>query len=375
MNVIIDILVSMGVPQFIVSYLAIAQGLLVYFLIVWLGLYIWLKKLPKKLIPYFHKHSFSKQLWRVFILSYLTYYTHVIKDIHPEYTTIIAHIWTILASATIISSSALLIARVGMAVDIYETYAISKRFPIRPYTQVLRMLLVFAAGIIIISIFLNKSPLAFFTGLGATLALVTVLFKDTIAGFMASVQVSSFDIARIGDWITIPKYAVDGNVLEISLTTVKVQNFDKTIVMIPTSALLTDGVKNWRGMFDSGGRRIKKSIPIDMNSIRFYSETELHELSTKYDHLNIDFSKNLNNMTLFRAYIEHFISLNENIHQEGFLFLIRELDPSERGLPLEFYVFTKQTRWADHEKVQAEILDYALASLRQFDLRALQLAV
>lgn len=375
MNFIINILVSMGVPQFIVSYLAIAQGLLVYFFIVWLGLYIWLKKLPQKLIPYFHKHSFSKYLWRVFILSYLTYYAHVIKDIHPEYTTIIAHIWTILASATIISGAVLLIALVGMAVDIYETYAISKRFPIRPYTQVLRMLLVFAAGIIIISIFLNKSPLAFFTGLGATLALVTVLFKDTIAGFMASVQVSSFDIARIGDWITIPKYAVDGNVLEISLTTVKVQNFDKTTVMIPTSALLTDGVKNWRGMFDSGGRRIKKSIPIDMNSIRFYSETELHELSTKYDHLNIAFSTQLSNMTLFRAYIEHFIRLNENIHQEGFLFLIRELDPSERGLPLEFYMFTKQTRWADHEKVQAEILDYALASLRLFDLRALQLAV
>lgn len=375
MDFLLDFLVSLGVPTWIVSYLAVAQGLLIYFLIIFLALQIWLRRIPQNLVIHFQEHSISKYIWRVFTLSYLTYYAHVIKDVHPEYAPIIAHIWTITAAATVVAVTILLIALISMSVDIYETYPMSKRFPVRPYTQVLKMVIIFAALIIVISIFLNKSPLAFFTGLGATVALLSVLFKDTIAGFMASVQVSSFDIARIGDWISVPKYGADGTVVEISLTTVKIQNFDKTLSMIPTSALMTDGVKNWRAMFEGGGRRIKKSIPIDMNSIEFYSETDKQSLEKQYHYLNLDFSENLTNMTLFRAYIEHTVRQNPNIHKDGFLFLIRELDPTEKGLPLEFYIFTKQTDWVTHEKVQADILDHALASLKLFKLKALQLAI
>lgn len=375
MDFMLDFLVSLGVPTWIAHYFAVAQGLLLYFLIIFFSLRFWLKRLPQNLVIHFETHSFSKHMWRVFILAYITYYTHLIKDIQPDYAVILAHVWTIMAAATIVSGTVFLITIISMSVDIYETYPISKRFPVRPYTQVLRMIIIFAAGIIVISIFLNKSPLAFFTGLGATVALLTVLFKDTIAGFMASVQVSSFDIARIGDWITVPKYGADGTVLEISLTTVKIQNFDKTVSMIPTSALLTDGVKNWRAMFEGGGRRIKKSIPVDMNSIRFYSEQERKELEKTYSHLDVDFSAPLTNMSLFRAYVEHAIKNNDNIHQKGFLLLIRELDPSEKGLPLEFYIFTKQTDWGVHEKIQADILDHALASLRLFNLKALQIAI
>lgn len=373
MSYIFDFLVSVGVPRFVVQYLAIAQGLILYFALVGIILFLWLKQLPKRWENFFQRHHLKKNVWRVFIITYIAYYIHVSKEVLPEYKYIFEHLWTVLASAAVVTSTVLCLCLVNIAVDIYETYPLSKRIPIRSYTQVFKILLGMGAGIIVVSIFLNKSPLAFFTGLGATIALVTVLFKDTIAGFMASVQLSSYDMVRIGDWITVPKYQADGNVLEITLSTVKVQNFDKTISMIPTAALLTDGVKNWRGMFDSKGRRIKKSIPIDMHTVRFCSSKEEAALRKNFPQLKTPRSPPVTNLTLFREYIEAYLKENVDLHQEeGFLFLIRELDPTERGLPLEFYVFTKDTRWAEHEKVQADIIDYVLATLPLFGLKVFQ---
>ncbi|MCP5322569.1 MAG: mechanosensitive ion channel [Candidatus Paracaedibacteraceae bacterium] len=372
MSYIFDFLVSVGVPRFIVQYLAIAQGLILYFAMVGIVLFFWLKQLPKKWESFFQRHHLKKNVWRVFILTYIAYYIHVSKEVIPDYKYIFEHLWTIFASAAVVTSTVLSLCLVNIAVDIYETYPISKRVPIRSYNQVFKILLGMGACIIVVSIFLNKSPLAFFTGLGATIALVTVLFKDTIAGFMASVQLSSYDMVRIGDWITVPKYQADGDVLEITLSTVKIQNFDKTISMIPTAALLTDGVKNWRGMFDSKGRRIKKSIPIDMHTVRFCTSTEASNLRKKFPQLKMVRTGSVTNLTLFREYTEAYLKESTALHQEGFLFLIRELDPTDKGLPLEIYVFTKDTRWAEHEKIQADIIDHMLAALDIFGLKAFQ---
>jgi miniconductance mechanosensitive channel len=368
----LDTLVSLGIPKALIHYILVAQGVLIYFIVVGLLLFITLRKLPKRWTLFFQEHHLRGNVWRLFGVAYVTYYLHVAKAVVPEYTYIFEHLWTIFASASVIVGTVLAFSCINIGTDIYETYPVSKRIPIRSYTQVIKILFGVGSGIIVVSIFLNKSPLAFFTGLGATIALITVLFKDTISGFMASIQLSSYDMVRIGDWITIPKFGVDGNVKEIALTTVKIENFDRTISMIPTASLLTESVKNWRGMFDAGGRRIKRSVPIDMESIRFCSQEEVKKLQTMFPQLTAVYDEPVTNLTLFREYIEAYLKASPDLHQEGFLFLIRELDPTEKGLPLEFYVFTKETRWVQHEKVQANIIDHTIATLPLFGLNVFQ---
>ncbi len=375
MQAIINFFVSLGVPVTIAKYIAVAQGVLLYFALFSTVLIVWMRRLPLKWEIFFQKHRLKRHIWRLFIAAYLTYYVHVCRNIDSQHAYFFDHLWTVLASVTTLLVLILLFGVINIAINIYETYPVAKRIPIRSYTQVLRILLGVGTGIIIASILLNQSPLAFFTGLGATVALVTFVFKDTISGFMASIQLSSYDMVRIGDIITVPKYNAEGTVLEVSLTTVKVQNFDKTTSMIPTSGLLTEGIKNWRGMFDSGGRRIKKALPIDMETIRFLNKKELSKLGKQFPQLIIDIESQITNLTLYRQFIEHFLRNNPDIHQEGFLFLIRELDPTENGLPLEFYLFTTDTNWGTHEKVQANILDFAIASLQSFDLKVFQASV
>ena len=277
--------------------------------------------------------------------------------------------------------------------DIYNSYPISRKRPFKSYLQVVKTILSFFTIIIVISIILDKSPWAFFTGLGAATAVIMLVFKDSILGFVASIQLASYDMIRIGDWIFMPSFGADGDVMEISLTTVKVRNFDKTIVTIPTYALLTNGVKNWRGMQESGGRRIKRSIKIDLKTIKFCEDDFLHRL-TKVSVLkpyleatlpDIKQSKeksgdssiplngrHLTNVGLFRNYIETFLKANDRIYKENFTFLVRQLEPKETGLPIELYVFTKTTKWVEYEKIQADIFDHLLAALPIFELQAFQ---
>ena len=277
--------------------------------------------------------------------------------------------------------------------DIYNSYPISRKRPIKSYLQVVKTILSFFTIIIVISIILDKSPWAFFTGLGAATAVIMLVFKDSILGFVASIQLASYDMIRIGDWIFMPSFGADGDVMEISLTTVKVRNFDKTIVTIPTYALLTNGVKNWRGMQESGGRRIKRSIKIDIKTIKFCEDQFLNKLNKvsalrpylestlpsirqskeQSDDASIPLNgRNLTNIGLFRNYIENFLKANDRIHQDGFTFLVRQLEPKETGLPLELYVFTKTTKWIEYEKIQADIFDHLLAALPIFELQAFQ---
>jgi miniconductance mechanosensitive channel len=222
-----------------------------------------------------------------------------------------------------------------------------------------------------VSLLLNKSPIVFLTGLGALSAVLMLVFKDTILGFVTNIQVAALDLIRVGDWITIPSAGVDGDVMDVSINTVKIRNFDKTISTLPTYTLINNSVQNWRGMTETGGRRIKRSISIDINTIKFCDAELINKLKNEEYLKDFDFSKKPTNVTVFRTYMESYLRQHPKIHL-GLTFLVRELQPTETGLPVELYIFTNDTNWVNYEGIQADIFDYAFASLPIFDLRAFQ---
>ena len=278
--------------------------------------------------------------------------------------------------------------------DVYQKFEVSKRVPIRTYTQVIKIGVTVTALIFALSIVMDKEPWVFLSGIGALTAVLLLVFKDTILGFIASIQLVVHDMLRPGDWIEMPKYGADGDVMEITLNTVKIQNFDKTITTIPTYALISDSFKNWRGMSESGGRRIKRSIHIDVNSIQFstpemiekfskievlrdYIESKQQELSDHNQQKGIDESvlvngRRMTNVGTFRAYLIEYLRRHPKIHKE-MTFLVRQLQPTEKGLPIEIYVFSSDQRWVQYEDVQADIFDHIFASLPEFGLRPFQI--
>lgn len=285
-------------------------------------------------------------------------------------------------------------ALVYIVEGIYKRGKDKKKHSIKSYIQVIRILVYFLALIVGISIIINKSPIALFTGLGAMAAVLLLAFKDSISGFVASVQLSSYDMVRVGDWIVLPKFGADGDVLEISLNTVKVQNFDKTITTLPTSALLSEGMVNWRGMEDAGGRRIKRSIYLDIKSVKFCDPPLLEKLKKLHylkDYIeekekeiaefnasenissqdNIANGRQLTNLGLYRAYVEKYVSNHPKIHKD-FTLLVRHLQPTELGLPLEIYIFTNDINWKAYEGIQADIFEHLFPCLGLFDLRIYQ---
>lgn len=277
--------------------------------------------------------------------------------------------------------------------DIYLTYEGSKTRPIKGYTQTIQIIVISFAVIIIISVLLGRSPLVILGGLGAFAAVLMLIFRDSILGFVAGIQISFNDMVRLGDWITIPKYGADGLVTDIALTTVKIQNWDKTISTIPAYSLISESFQNWRGMEESGGRRIKRSIFIDMNSIKFCDDKMLEKFSkihliTNYIQeteaelkaYNIDNSvddsvivngRRQTNIGVFRAYLSEYLKSKTEIH-ESMTFLVRQLQPTEKGLPLEIYVFSKIKEWAAYENLQSDIFDHVLSVISQFDLSIFQ---
>ena len=265
--------------------------------------------------------------------------------------------------------------------------------PLRGYLQATKITTFILAGIAVISIITDTSPWGIFSVLGGLTAVLLLIFKDTILGFVASLQLAGNDMVRIGDWIEAPKHGADGDVIDVSIHTVKVRNWDKTIATIPTYALVNDSFKNWRGMSESGGRRIKRALYLDMNSITFCSE-ELLERFTHIDLLSdyiktrqeeidsynqtraIDTGVPINgrrqtNIGAFRAYVVAYLKAHPMIHQD-MTFLVRHLAPTAQGLPLEIYVFSRDQAWANYEAIQADIFDHILASLSLFDLRVFQ---
>jgi miniconductance mechanosensitive channel len=277
--------------------------------------------------------------------------------------------------------------------DIYQTTPYASNRPIKGYLQLLQILFICVGIIFIISILINKSPLVLIAGLGAVAAILLLVFKDTILGLVASIQLSANNMLKPGDWIAMPSHNADGTVIDISLNTVKVQNWDKTITTIPTYALVSESFNNWSGMEESGGRRIKRSVNVDMRSVHFCDKALLEKLSHFYllkDYLAerekeiYDYNKKLKveegdifngrrqtNLGIFRKYLEFYLHQHPKIHQE-MTFLVRHLQPSEKGLPLEFYVFSKDQAWANYETIQADIMDHVLAILPEFGLRVFQ---
>ena len=277
--------------------------------------------------------------------------------------------------------------------EIYQKLPISQGRNIKGFVQVVKIVFYFIAILLIISILADEELTALIAGLGAMAAVLMLIFKDTILGFVASIQLSANKMVNVGDWISMPKYNADGDVIDISLNTVKVQNWDKTIATIPTYALVSESFNNWKGMEQSGGRRIKRSINIDMNSVTFLDATQIEKLRKFHllkDYISekekqiADYNKSLGledgmvtngrkmtNLGTFRKYLEEYLHQHPKIHKD-MTFLVRHLQPTDRGLPIEIYVFSKDQAWANYEAIQADIFDHILAILPEFDLHVFQ---
>lgn len=278
--------------------------------------------------------------------------------------------------------------------DIYSLKDKKKNKSLKGFVQIIQVAIIFVGIIIIIGVLINKSPATLFAGLGASAAILMLVFKDTILGFVAGIQLSANDMLRPGDWITMEKYGADGTVMDVTLHAVKVRNFDRTITTIPPYALVTDSFQNWRGMFDSGGRRVKRSIYIDMNSVRFctpemldkfrkislltdYIEEKEKELQEYNETHHIDASVLVNgrrqtNLGIFRAYLQCYLQQSPLVHHEGLFCMVRHLQPTEKGLPVELYFFINRTEWTVYESIQADVFDHILAIIPEFDLRVFQ---
>ncbi len=285
------------------------------------------------------------------------------------------------------------IAFLNGVADIYQGYDISRQKPIKGYIQITIIILSVIVGIIAVSIVINRDPRFLLTGLGAMTAVLILVFKDSILGLVASIQISANNLVQIGDWIEMPKYGADGDVVDITLLTVKVQNWDKTYTNIPAYFLISDSFKNWRGMSESGGRRIKRAVNIDMNTIKLCTEEmldryERFQLITDYVRTRrkeitdfnvekkIDLSELVNgrrmtNIGTFRAYVAAYLRNHPKVNK-NMTFMVRHLAPGEHGLPIEIYVFSSDQEWVNYEAIQADIFDHILAVVPRFDLRVYQ---
>ncbi len=308
----------------------------------------------------------------------------------PDLTTFIERIATAYILFSILT---VIYSFLDSLVDIYRSYETSKQRPLKGYAQIVKIIITLLLVIVIVSTLMGKNPMLLLGGLGAMTAVLLLIFKDTILGLVASVQISTSKMVQVGDWIEMPKYGADGDVLDISLYTIKVQNWDKTITTIPSYAMISDSFKNWRGMSESGGRRIKRSIYLDMTSIRFLNDEDLKEyqkfqmiepyiqqkqkeISEYNQKNNIDNSvlvngRHLTNIGTFRAYIVAYLKQHKNIHDK-MTFLIRQLAPTDQGLPIEMYVFSNDQDWIRYEAIQSDIMDHLLAVIPLFDLRVYQ---
>lgn len=288
----------------------------------------------------------------------------------------------------------LLINSVLNVIDrVYQNYDVSRELPIKSFFQVLKIILTLVGIIFIVSTIIGKSPLLLFSGLGAMTAIMMLVFKDSILGFVAGIQLSANKLVARGDWIEMPKFGADGEVLEVALTTVKVRNWDKTITTIPTYSLIADSFKNWRGMSQSGVRRIKRSLFLDMGTVKFLDdemlvrlkkvsllddyflkkEEEIEQWNTERQVTAGDIvnARAMTNVGTFRAYVNEYLKGHPKISQTNTI-LVRLLQADEHGVPLEIYVFTNDNNWIEYERIQSDIFDHLLAVMEEFDLGVFQ---
>lgn len=337
-----------------------------------------------------HKHHFFRRCGHItpailiYLLSYLL--------LTPEQPLLVIMQKTMIVYiliATVAAGSALF----NTIEDVYNASELAKRAPITGFIQVAKLIMVIVASLLVIASLLDRSPLLLLSGLGAVTAILLLIFRDTILGFVAGIQIAANRMVNTGDWIEMDKYGADGDVLQVGLTTVKVQNWDKTITTIPTYALITEPVKNWRGMTESGGRRIKRAINIDIQSIRFcdedtleqykkiryiseYIDSKKKELALYRQEQHIDEqdlvnSRRLTNIGTLRAYMKAYLANHPKLNKD-LTMMVRQLPPTELGVPLEVYCFSAEKNWIKYEAIQADIFDHLLAMLPIFDLRAYQ---
>ena len=247
-----------------------------------------------------------------------------------------------------------------------------KNHPLKGIYQMLKIVVVCVALIIVVSVLIDKNPGYILTALGASAAVLMLVFKDLILGLVAGVQLSANDMLRPGDWISMPKYGADGDVIEVTLTTVKVQNWDKTITTIPPYALISDSFQNWRGMQESGGRRVKRSVYIDMRSITFCTEEQMVDFEKRGWLEGVEREdKFVVNLHVFRNYLESYLRSHHRVNQK-MIIMVRQLQPTAQGLPLELYFFSDGTNWVPYEHLQSEVFEHVFAVLPTFGLRVFQ---
>jgi len=322
---------------------------------------------------------------------YVAYF--LIPTVFEPFPDLVLFFLLALRICTIIIVMLVVLGFLNAVIAIYQQYEISKSRPIKGYIQVIKIIVYILVTISIISVIIGKSATLLIGGFGAFSAVAMLVFKDSLLGLVAGVQLTANDMLRTGDWITLPKYDVDGTVIDITLTTIKIQNGDKTISTIPAYSLFSDSFRNWRGMEESGGRRIKRWINIDMNSISFCTpemiekfgkfqnisnyvfqkEAEIQQYNSEMS-LDTTFMVNWNRQTnigIFRAYLMAYLQNRQDINTE-MTFMVRQLQPTETGLPIEIIAFSKEKSFAGYENVQSDIFDHVFAVIPEFDLRVFQ---
>ena len=331
-----------------------------------------------------NKNVFSKLPYLIPLV-----FLYSLRDLLPIFKIIDRLFLSLIAIIILISLNAL----INAVNDVYRKTRFHEKLNIKSYIQLTKLFINVVGIIIITAIIAGKSPVYFLSGLGALTAVLILVFKDTILSLVSSIQITSNNLFKVGDWIEAPQFGADGNVIDIALHSVKVQNWDKTISVIPTNKLINSSFKNWKGMSDSGGRRIKRSIKINMKSIKFcsnemiekyksielirkYINTKVENISVHNSKKNIDQNDLLNgrcltNVGTFRAYIELYLKNHSKIHKK-MTFLIRQLAPQSDGLPIEIYVFSSDTNWVSYESIQSDIFDHLLAILPEFELEIFQ---
>ena len=397
----IDIFASLGVSTpkaaWILSTIALSELLLLAFVAYFVLRFVLQFKIVRLILR--SKNKWDDSLVSSGVFDRLAHAAPAILlySLHPYYFDVSSSLFKALYLVSVvyllIGAWRVLSAILSAVEDIYSRSSFAKKAPITGFIQVTRLLVTLAIIFLSLSLLLGKSPVYLLSGLTAVAAVLLLIFRDTILGFVAGIQITANRMFNTGDWIEIPKYNVDGEILLIGLNVVKVQNWDKTISTIPTYALASDAVKNWRGMTESGGRRIKRAIQIDMRSIRFATSEDCQHwqkfklireyLTRKLSDIDVFNSshtsgpddvlnaRRLTNIGTFRAYIAAYLAQHPDINQDMTV-MVRQLKPSELGLSLEVYCFCKRKEWVIYEGIQADIFDHILAVMPAFGLRAYQ---
>lgn len=336
------------------------------------------------------KHRVLDKLFHLipaFVFFALTEYLLINRPILGTFLTHASAVYIIVAVVVVLD------AVLDVLLDVYYKYKLDFPFPVKSFVQVIKVVIYIIGGVLIISAIIGKTPIYILSGMGALTAVLMLVFKDPILGLVAGIQLTRNDMVKLGDWIEMPKYGADGSVIDLGLTTVKVRNWDNTVTSVPTYALISDSFKNWRYMSKSGGRRIKRAFYVDMSSVRFCTEEMLHRFSKvkyiseyieskqneikKYNEENkVDLEslangRRMTNIGVLRAYMESYLR-NHPMISNDLTLMVRQLEPTPQGVPIQIYCFSLDKVWVNYEGIQSDIYDHFMAVVPEFDLRLFQ---